>query len=156
MEYKLYPILIPRCCWGSNLRANLSEDEWKGISRYIRYKADGRCQICGLKSSRLDAHEIWEYNDIKHIQKLKVIKAVCKNCHDALHVGRTLSVKDTEEIKRIYSWICTVNRISFDETKALIREAWADWEIRSQYDDWTTIVDDDYLKELLKEGSEFV
>ena len=87
-QYKLNFQLVPDGCWYTNLRSALPKEVWDRLRRAAYARAGGRCSICG-KPGRLEAHEVWSYDDKKHIQKLKNIIAVCPACHEVIHIGRT-------------------------------------------------------------------
>lgn len=89
MDFKLNFELVPDSCWYSNLRSVLTPAQWNAV-RFAAYRrAGGRCAVCGAPSNRLEAHERWAYNEEKHIQKLTDVVAVCKACHEVIHIGRT-------------------------------------------------------------------
>ena len=89
MSYKLNFELVPDGCWGSNLRTILSKAQWDFLRKDAYARADGKCMICGRKTKRLEAHERWNYNAEKGVQKLEEIIAVCHDCHSVIHIGRT-------------------------------------------------------------------
>src|SRR5688500_8134041 len=41
--------LVPRTCWFSNLRSELSQDEWDRLRRSVYERAGNRCEVCGGK-----------------------------------------------------------------------------------------------------------
>lgn len=87
--YKLNFELVPEECWWSNLRSNLSKADWDKV-RFSAYKeADGKCRICGKRTAHLEAHEKWSYDEKRKIQKLEDVVAVCRDCHQVIHIGRT-------------------------------------------------------------------
>lgn len=89
MNLKLNFELVPDSCWYSNLRSNLSKEAWDIIRKKAYARANGRCMICGAPTTRLEAHEQWEYDDKKGVQSLKNVIAVCRPCHEVIHIGRT-------------------------------------------------------------------
>ena len=74
-KYKLDFQLVPDGCWYTNLRSALPKETWDRVRKKAYARAGGRCMICG-KAGRLEAHEVWEYDDKKHIQKLADVIAV--------------------------------------------------------------------------------
>ena len=86
--YRLNFQLVPDGCWYTNLRSALPKEVWDKLRRAAYARAGGRCMICGA-GGRLEAHEVWSYDDEKHIQKLEDIVAVCRACHEVIHIGRT-------------------------------------------------------------------
>ena len=96
-EYKLNFELVPDGCWYVNLRSALPKQLWDRI-RYDAYaRADGKCMICRVKTGRLEAHERWSYDEERALQKLETVIAVCRACHEVIHIGRTQLVGRGEE-----------------------------------------------------------
>lgn len=87
-RYKLDFQLVPDGCWHTNLRSALPQEVWDRLRRAAYARAGGRCSICGARG-RLEAHEVWSYDDTAHIQKLEDVIAVCPACHAVIHIGRT-------------------------------------------------------------------
>lgn len=81
--------LVPDSCWYSNLRSILSGAQWDMVRRDAYARAGGRCMICGEPSARLEAHERWEYDEENAVQRLSDVVAVCRSCHEVIHIGRT-------------------------------------------------------------------
>ena len=96
---KLEIELVPETCWYSNLRKNISQKNWDIIRKQCYKDANYKCQICGSDGKNqifetrgsingsLNCHEIWEYDDKSHIQKLKGFIALCNDCHMIKHLG---------------------------------------------------------------------
>ena len=89
--YKLTFEMVPEECWYSNLRSVLKPADWDRVRRYAYACAGGKCSICGA-SGRLEAHEQWSYDEGKALQKLENVIALCRNCHEVKHIGRTYMV----------------------------------------------------------------
>ena len=87
-EYKLNFEIVPDSCWYVNLRAVLPTELWDKIRRDAYARAKGKCMICG-SAGRLEAHERWSYDEEKALQKLQTVVAVCRSCHEVIHIGRT-------------------------------------------------------------------
>jgi hypothetical protein len=88
-EPKLSVELVPRSCFFSNLRSNLSKKDWEKLRQLTIDKANKQCEICfsdGGRSS-LECHEIWRYDDINNSQKLIGLVALCKACHRSKHMA---------------------------------------------------------------------
>ena len=78
--------MVPDCCWCSNLRSILSKEQWAFLRADAKDRANGRCSICGKKTTVLDAHERWSYDEKIKVQKLEDIIAVCKDCHSVIKI----------------------------------------------------------------------
>lgn len=84
--------------------------------------------ICGAPTSRLEAHEQWEYDDINCVQKLKNVVAVCRACHEVIHIGRTqLAGREREACEHFMK----VNGVSYAEYRKALGEANAKHRERS-------------------------
>lgn len=86
---KLTIELVPKSCWFSNLRSNLSKEQWDSIKKESFLKANYRCQICNGVGDKwpVECHEIWSYNDKLKIQTLTGTIALCPKCHMVKHIG---------------------------------------------------------------------
>lgn len=89
MRMKLNFELVPDSCWYSNLRSLLPPGGWDAIRKKAYARAGGRCMICGAPTKRLEAHEQWSYDEENAVQKLTGVVAVCRACHEVMHIGRT-------------------------------------------------------------------
>ena len=87
--YRLNFEMVPEECWYANLRSVLPREVWDRIRRDAYARAGGRCMICGARTSRLEAHERWSYDEKRKIQKLEDVVAVCRPCHEVIHISRT-------------------------------------------------------------------
>lgn len=127
--------LVPSTSWGDNVRSRLSRQDWDTI-RQACYKAAGwRCEICsgiGTKH-RVEAHEIWSYDDVAHTQTLVRTIALCPRCHQAKHIGRTLSVCGPETQDAVLAHIKQVNGWTDEELLAALDAAFDLHARRSQY-----------------------
>lgn len=86
---KLSIELVPKTCWFTNVRSNVSKAEWDTLRKACYKKAGYRCEICGGvgENHPVECHEIWEYNDEEYTQTLKGLIALCPNCHKVKHPG---------------------------------------------------------------------
>lgn len=89
MDLKLNFEMVPDSCWYSNLRSILSPEQWNAVRKDAYARANGRCMICGAPASRLEAHERWSYDEENCVQKLETVVAICRSCHEVIHIGRT-------------------------------------------------------------------
>lgn len=141
-EYILRFGLVPDGCWYTNLRSALPKEVWDRIRRAAYARAGGRCCICGA-AGRLEAHEVWSYDDNKHIQKLEDVIAVCPACHEVIHIGRT-SLMGRE--KEAQAHFMKVNGATQSEYHAALGQANREHAERSRHE-WVT--DISKLKTLL-------
>lgn len=134
--------LVPDGCWYTNLRSALPKEVWDRLRRAAYARAGGKCTICGA-AGRLEAHEVWSYDDAKHVQKLETVIAVCPACHEVIHIGRT-SLLGNEG--RAQAHFMKVNGCSQSEYHAALGEANRIHAERSRHE-WVT--DISALKTLL-------
>ena len=140
--YKLNFQLVPDGCWGANLRSALPKEVWDRLRRAAYARAGGKCSICG-RPGRLEAHEVWEYDDEKHVQSLQNIIAVCPACHAVIHIGRTSMLGREPEAQAHFM---KVNGCTQSEYHAALGEANRVHAERSRHE-WLTRID--RLKDLL-------
>lgn len=112
--------LVPDSCWYINLRSALPKEVWDAVRKRAYARAGGRCMICGAQTARLEAHERWEYDDQRGIQKLKDIVAICRPCHEVIHIGRTQLMGREREASEHYM---KVNGASYAEYRKALGEA---------------------------------
>lgn len=125
--------LVPQTCWFSNVRSVCSSAEWDTIRREVYKLANYRCQICddiGPKHP-IEAHEIWNYNDLKSVQKLKGLIGLCPNCHQVKHFGfARVQGKEAQALNHLMK----VNKLSKSEAIEYVNSEFEIWHNRSQKD----------------------
>jgi len=129
---KLTIELVPRTAWFTNLRSEVTKDEWDEIRRNAYKKANYRCEICSGIGSKwpVECHEIWRYDDRTNIQKLVGTVALCPNCHMVKHIGlagiRGLRTDAIAHLQLVNGW-------DIDKAEKYVRDAFAVWHVRSNY-----------------------
>ena len=134
-NYKLNFEMFPEECWCSNLLSVLTRGQWDAVRFDAYSRAGGKCMICGARSSRLEAHEQWSYDDKKRLQKLETVIAVCRRCHEVIHIGRTFLVGRGAEAEEHF---CKVNGCTQSEFHAALAEANRVYLERNKTEGWTT------------------
>ena len=129
---KLTIDLIPKTTFYSNVRSILPKSTWNKIRQKTLTDANNVCEICGgITGFRgLDCHEIWEFDDINHIQKLIKFIALCNKCHEVKHIGKA---QIDGNFNRARKWFKEINNLSELDVRNLIIEAFTTWGERSQY-----------------------
>lgn len=112
--------LVPDSCWYSNLRSQLPKEVWDKIRKKAYARAGGKCMVCGAPTPRLEAHEQWEYDDEKCVQKLKNVVAICRPCHEVMHIGRTQLLGREREASEHFM---KVNGCSYADYRKALGEA---------------------------------
>lgn len=133
--------LVPDSCWYSNLRSILSPAQWDVVRREAYARAGGRCMICGAPTRRLEAHERWEYDERNAVQKLVDVVAICKSCHEVIHIGRTQLMGGEE---RASEHFMKVNGCTYAEYRKALGEANEAHRRRNLVPEWK--LDLSYLK----------
>ena len=144
--------LVPKTCFGANLRQKLSRSQWDKI-RTKAYADQGNvCKICG-SDKRLNCHEIWAFDEENHLQKLLGFEAVCGMCHHVIHYGRSQQLAETGQldlaaVEAHFLKVNGVDRMTFEAHKT---EAFQIWRERSKHE-WTTDFGEWALLLLKKKG----
>ncbi len=136
IEPKLKVELIPSTCHFSNVRTTVKAKEWDKI-RFLSYEAAGhKCEICKDTGTNqgynhdLECHEIWEYDDINHIQKLIGLISLCPTCHQVKHIGRAIKIgKFAQCVKQL----AKVNKWDREQIDAHIATSFEVYKERSKY-----------------------
>ena len=119
MKRKLKFECLPQALWGKNIRSELGQDEWDIIRKKVYKKYNHRCAICG-KRAKMNAHEVWKLkiNSKTSVgtQILVNVISVCDDCHNTIHIGRSLAIGIP--LVKIFYYYKTVNNISHDEAIA--------------------------------------
>ena len=129
---KLTIELVPESCWYSNVRSEITRSAWDVIRAEIYKAADYKCEICGGVGSRhpVECHEIWHYDDKKHVQTLKGFTALCPKCHEVKHIGLA-QVRDRYDVALLH--FCEVNKVSKTEAERYVHNVFQTWSKRSQH-----------------------
>lgn len=132
---KLTIDLIPATSFFNNVRAVLTQGQWDIVRKQVYDAAWHVCQICGGKGPKhpVEAHEIWEYDDKKHIQKLVGMIALCPACHQVKHIGLA---QLNGNFDKALGHLMKVNKLSKKKAVDYIEGQFKIWNTRSQYN-WT-------------------
>jgi len=135
-ELRLRIELIPSTVWYSSLYRLLPSDVWNNIRNEIIAKDGRKCQICGETEGMMNLHEMWEYDDKKHIQKLVGFILLCKMCHHVKHIGLAGILADKGELDygELIEHFCRVNNCTERDFEEIRERAFEIWENRSQHE----------------------
>jgi hypothetical protein len=88
--------------------------------------------------ARLECHELWEYDDQRHIQKLLGFISLCSYCHSIKHMGHTKVLADEGrvDLESVLSHFCRFNNCTMAEYRSYEKAVFEQWRERSKYD-WT-------------------
>lgn len=131
---KLTVELVPRTCFGSNVRTLFANKYWDKLRKQSYEKAGHKCEICGATGKEqgyrhnVECHEIWDYNDETKVQKLVGLISLCPKCHQVKHFGRASAIgKQPEAFKHMEK----VNGWNHKQCVAHVGEVMMKWLERS-------------------------
>lgn len=124
--------LVPRTCWWSNVRTNVPRRDWERCKNYVKNRSEERCEICGGVGRKhpVECHEIWQYDDLQHIQTLVDLIALCPACHSVKHIGRMFAIGHAPEA---IIHLMKVNNWPLHLAERHIADALSQWEERSRH-----------------------
>jgi len=104
--------LVPSTSWYTNVRSAVTKNQWDKIKSIVASKAYYVCEICGGAGSShpVECHEVWLYDDKKHIQTLERMIALCPKCHMVKHFGLHAIVRKKYDL--VLNHLMKVNKIS--------------------------------------------
>lgn len=120
--------LVPKTCFFSNVRSQVSTKDWDWLRKETYKQANHRCEGCGAKG-RMEAHEIWHYDDQKKIQKLFGLSCYCNMCHLCHHLGFAEIKGKLPQVKK---HLAKINQWTPGETQAYIEAVFEVWFHRSK------------------------
>ncbi len=137
-KLKLTVELVPKPLWGVNARSAMGQTNWDKVRNETYAKYNHQCGICGAEG-RLEAHEIWQYDDKKLVQRLAGIVALCPMCHSVKHLGRTeiLASEGKVDLERVIAHFEAVNGCSRKDFNAHRKAEATLWAERSANKNWT-------------------
>lgn len=129
--------LVPKTCFYSNVRKVVSKSKWDKIRKKAYKRSNNKCAICDTKNVKLNCHEIWSYDDQKHIQHLDGFQALCENCHMIKHAGFSMHTKKGKELydrEKLIRHFCEVNECTKEDFLEHEKAAFKKWRERSQHE----------------------
>ena len=111
---------------------------WDVIGRSVRARAEGRCEMCGQESTRLECHEVWSHDDERRVARLVGSKAICSPCHLSTHMGRATSIGRQDQA---IDHLMEVNGWTSDEARPYVAHAMQEYVRRSK-NAWVVDVSD--------------
>lgn len=134
MNLRLTIEMVPKTSWYENLRKLLPKSEWDRLRKSVYAQYDHRCAIC-YSEGRLHCHELWLYDDTRHIQKLVGFVALCPLCHQVKHLGFATMMAESGRLdfERVVQHFMRVNRCSRADFEVFKENAFRQWEERSQH-----------------------
>jgi hypothetical protein len=127
--------LVPSTSWYDNLRKVIPQSKWDKLRKRVYEKYGHKCAVCGAEG-RLNCHEVWEYDDHNHIQRLKGFIALCDLCHHVKHIGLAsiLAAEGRLDYEKVVGHFTKVNGCDRETFERHRDEAFTQWRERSKYD----------------------
>lgn len=127
--------LVPKTCHYSNLRSELPRTDWDRLRRLCYHQAGYRCEVCGGRGDRhpLECHEVWEYDDVRMVQALAGVVALCPACHEVKHLLRATKAGRQEQA---LAHLAEVNGWTPAQTRRYFGGECVTWARRSRVE-WT-------------------
>lgn len=129
---KLSIELVPSTSFYNNVRAILTAAQWDMVRKQVYDAAWHLCEICHGKGPRhpVEAHEIWEYDDKKLVQKLAGMIALCPACHQVKHIGLA---QVNGQFDHALAHLMKVNKLTKPKSLAYVQEQFRVWNERSKF-----------------------
>ncbi|WP_209241362.1 DUF5710 domain-containing protein [Streptomyces oryzae] len=132
----LFVDLVPSSCWFTNVRSCVAPRDWERLRRMVGGRAGQRCEVCGRGEDRgarrrLEAHERWEYDEARRVQRLRRLVCLCTDCHTVTHFGLAeLNGRRAAALAHLRA----VTGMSVAAAEAHVRSAFALWRSRSAHE----------------------
>jgi len=141
--------LIPGTTAGLNLRSQLTPKQWDILRHRVYARANYHCEACGEGDIEIHCHEVWDFDDYKHMQKLIGLRSLCWKCHEVTHLTQSGFTSQLE----VLSHLARVNNITIFKANKILLKAYAQWSERNRHE-W--IIDTSWLDSYLQkeEGNE--
>lgn len=123
--------LVPRRCWGSNLRSSLTREQWKTCQQFVYARSGRLCEVCGDRGDRwpVECHETWFYDDENSVQKLMGLVALCPMCHRSKHAGFAAS---NGRLGEVIIHLSKLNDWPLEHTELYLEAVFEVWDRRSR------------------------
>ncbi len=134
-KLKLEIELVPESSWKNNIRNLLGKKAWKKLRIKVTDDFNHSCGICGVRDKILHCHEIWKYDDKKHVQKLEGFIPLCKMCHAIKHIGYAKIQSDRGELnwEKMIRHFAKVNNCDRKIFEKYYQKSAIKWTRRSKY-----------------------
>src|SRR5262245_40939349 len=111
----------------------MKRSEWDKLRRRVYAEQHDICAICGA-SGRLNCHEIWRYDDARHVQTLLGFQAVCALCHHVTHFGKAqlLAAQGRIDLNAVIEHFLAVNQVAREIFESHKNATFAVWRERSR------------------------
>lgn len=128
----LYHPPIPAPLHGINPRTIMGQKEWDVVRREVYAKNNDCCWACGVHRSVapvkkwLEAHELYDIDYKKGRMRLIEIVALCRLCHNYVHITRLRALADKGRVSlKYYNRVLAHGQDILRRTHA---QPWYDWQ----------------------------
>ena len=127
---KLTCELVPSTAWYSNIRSNVTQNEWDRVRKKSYKIYNNVCGICKESGKNqgynhaVECHEIFQYDDETHTQTLIELISLCPKCHKCKHPGLA---KINNETDIVVSQLMKVNEMTKKEAEKSLEECFKIW-----------------------------
>ena len=137
-QLKLTIQLIPRPLWGRSLAKLAPRNEWEKLRIQVFEWYDRRCGICRAGNPTMICHEVWQYDDVNHVQRLADLMLVCEMCNRCIHFGQSerLAAEGKLDLEMVMAHFCSVNGADRFELTMERSRAGKEWNERNKHE-WT-------------------
>ena len=135
--------LIPMTTVGINLRSELTPTQWDTLRRKVYSRVNYCCEACDASNIEVHCHEVWDWDDKKHVQKLIGLRCLCWECHRTTHLSDPGIGGNLKTLKHL----AHVNGITIFKANKILLKAYLQGSIRSEHE-WKLDMSwlDSYLK----------
>ena len=132
---KLTIELVPSTVWESSLYRLMTKEAWNSIRDGFIRENGRRCQVCGETNGIMNLHEIWNYDDEEHVQKLEGFILLCRMCHHVKHIGLAgiLASEGKLNYDDVIGHFCKVNNCSKRDFEKHKKDSFEAWNKRSKH-----------------------
>ena len=140
-EDELIPLrleLVPQSCC-SGLREQLPPRDWVRLRDELLVATRHCCQACGVSNGPerpVNCQEVWDYDDVPHIQRLERMVVLCLRCRRIRYLSRN-SLDNPPLDEGPLAHLAEVNGWDEDTTYRHLQEALALYDERDRYS-WRT------------------
>ena len=112
-ELKLTIELVPEPLHYRSLKDLIPRKEWDKLRKPVYARYNYQCTICEA-GGRMNCHEVWDYDDVNHVQRLMDLIPLCNMCHHCKHLGyaEILGSRRPGFIDTVIEHFCRVNGVS--------------------------------------------
>jgi hypothetical protein len=135
---KLKIELVPKESWNRSLHDRMPRSAWDRLRRQVFADQGNVCAICRAEEP-LSCHEVWEYDDVSHVQKLVGFQGVCHLCHHLTHFGnaKLLAAQGHVDLNAVVDHFMKVNGVDRKVFESHREMAFRIWRERSKHG-WQT------------------